>query len=326
MFSLKSDNRRKSVEVIILPSTALHRRTQTLAQFTKQSQLSYLLLLQICPCEADRNKFSCVCDDSWAPLLFSPSFLSSSSRPSSAFFPHPAIGLSRREMLQLHYQHAVDFDSCVPPSLSLCDAISDYIVITNALGACSQPPLSRTWAKLFREHCLQVWIYRSVKCFWASVAQTSSFCRKIWSQPKWGRDRGCSFFCKYNNCLLKCVWVCNYLTINVTLLLHTYFDKKKQFMGNIQVGLPFTINSPNLSASYFLGVITCSIVEMLDCKKLRWNCFFRLPAADSAVVNLQSNPQQFKHCISNNMVQVQHFPICLVIALDSFLDHCSSLV
>lgn len=39
-------------------------------------------------------------------------------------------------------QHAVDFDSCVPVlSLPLCDAISDYIVITDALGVCALPPL-----------------------------------------------------------------------------------------------------------------------------------------------------------------------------------------
>lgn len=47
----------------------------------------------------------------------------------------PPPGLSRQEMLQLHTSTL--FLS------SLCDAISDYIVITNALAVCSQPNMSK---------------------------------------------------------------------------------------------------------------------------------------------------------------------------------------
>lgn len=98
------------------------------------------------------------------------SFPSSSLRPSSASFPNT---------LPLDCQ-AERCCSCTParlcssPSVSLCDAISDYIVITNALGAGSQQSLCRTWAKLFREPRLQLWIYMGVKCLWASVAQKYS--------------------------------------------------------------------------------------------------------------------------------------------------------
>lgn len=89
-----------------------------------------------------------------------------STLPSSAFSQHCRRTVKTRDVAAAH-QHAVDLDSCVPvPSpFSLCDAISDYIVINNGLGVCSQPSLSRTWAKLFREHCFQVQIYRGVKCF-----------------------------------------------------------------------------------------------------------------------------------------------------------------
>lgn len=169
MFSFKGYNRKKFEEAGILTS---HIRTQTLAigSVHQVKPALLLLLLRMCPCEADINMNKLIFFFLWSfslPLFFFLSVL--------FFLPPPILFVSTpchwtvktRDVAAAH-QHAVDFDSCVPvlpPSLSLSDAISDYIVITNALGVCSQPSLCRTRAKLFRGHCFQVWIYMGVKCF-----------------------------------------------------------------------------------------------------------------------------------------------------------------
>lgn len=76
-------------------------------------------------------------------LFFSPSSFPPARHPST---PPRHRTVKTRDVTAAH-QHAVDFDPCVPVpplslsltrflshSLSLCDAISNYIVITNALG------------------------------------------------------------------------------------------------------------------------------------------------------------------------------------------------
>lgn len=74
----------------------------------------------------------------YLPSPFPSSFLSSSFHPPLHCFSAPCHGTVRTRDVAAAHQHAVDFDSGVSLSLSLCDAISDYIVITNALGVCSQ--------------------------------------------------------------------------------------------------------------------------------------------------------------------------------------------
>lgn len=95
-------------------------------------------------------------------------FLSSSSPPATLrLFSTP-----------FHWTVKMRLCSCwlipvFPPLFSLCEAISDYFVITSVLGVCSQTSFGRTWAKLFRARCFQVWIYMGVKCFF----------KPLWHRP-----------------------------------------------------------------------------------------------------------------------------------------------
>lgn len=175
MFSFKRFSRMKSEEACILSLTAPHSRTLAVGSVHQVKCYYYycrcvqVKLIENCFFFFLRSTFS-------SPLIFF--FFSSLLH----LFSPPCHRTVRSRDVAAAHQHTVGFESCVPPSLPLCDAISDYIVITHALGACSQPSLSRTWAKLFREHCFQVWIYMGVKCYRASVAQTRIFfCHEIWS-------------------------------------------------------------------------------------------------------------------------------------------------
>lgn len=136
MFSFKRFSRMKSEEACILSSTAPHSRTLAVGSVHQlKCYYYYCRCVQVKPIE-----------NCFFPAMSSPPRFSSLSSLLHLFSPPCHRTVRTRDVAAAH-QHTVGFESCVTPSLPLCDAISDYIVITHALGACSQPSPSRTWAK-----------------------------------------------------------------------------------------------------------------------------------------------------------------------------------
>ena len=137
------------------------------------------------------------------PSLFSSAF--SLFHPSFTSCPHTATALSRWDAAAAHTSTLRILIHVFLSSVSLCVAISDYSVITNAQGPRSLSSRHRT--RSYREeHCFQVWMYMGVKCLLNPVwhrPDLSSVLRCNDLNQNEEKMGVCFFFCKYNSCSLK---------------------------------------------------------------------------------------------------------------------------